>query len=247
MTFDFTKYAEEAGALQYLDVASQRFAENPDTQDTRDMASVALFGRPTQEVYNWAAPKISNLLQGKESTVLFAGNPDAGINPFVETTFDNLDDLLNGTIAPSWDSSLEAGFGFLMSLPAIETDKYESVNKAHLAYSQAQTNLSTQNLGALVGDIANDYMVQVQGVLSSEEIARLYQETVIPARQFAFAQEIATGEKKDKLDVDKTRHYAWNLVETAYEVDEDDKYVNPQNVSKAAKAIAYNALQAKKD
>ncbi|MBT6995661.1 hypothetical protein HN865_00345 [Candidatus Woesearchaeota archaeon] len=244
MTFNFEKYKEEAGKLRYLDEASRRFAENPDTQETRDMASVALFNRPTQEVYNWNAPKVGHLLSDKENTILFTGNPDEEIVPFVDNTFDNLDDLLNGTIAPSWGSSLEAGFGFLMNMPAIETDKYESVNKAHLSYAQAQTNLSTQNIGALVGDIANDYMVSVQGVLSSEEIARLYDETVIPARQFSFVQEIATGEKKDKLDVDKTKHYAWNLVENAYEVDGEGSYTNLQNVSKAAKAVAYSALQA---
>lgn len=242
MTFDFEKYKEEAGALRYLDMASQGFAENPDTQETRDMASVALFGRPTQEVYNWASPKVSNLLQGKESTILFAGNPGNGVAPFVENTFENLDDLLNGTIAPSWGSSLEEGFGFLMSLPAIETDRYASVNGAHLAYSQAQTNLSTQNIGALVGDIETDYMVGVQGVLSNEEIARLYGETVIPARQIKFVKEIATGEDNNELDVDKARFYAWNLIETAYEVGEDGNYTNPQNVSKAAKAVAYSAL-----
>jgi|APSaa5957512622_1039677.scaffolds.fasta_scaffold68837_2 hypothetical protein len=244
MTFDFEKYREEAGALQYLDVASQKFTENPDTQETRDMASIALFNRPVQEVYNWNAPKVGHLMAGKENAILFIGNPDDDIAPLVTNTYDNLDDLLYGTIAPSWNSSLNSGFNFLMNMPAIETDKYESVNKAHLSYAQAQTNFSTRNIDALVGDIGNDYMVQVQGVLNPEEIARLYQETVIPARQYSFVQEIATGEKKDKLDVDKTKHYAWNLFENAYEVNEDGAYTNPQNVAKAAKAVAYGALQA---
>jgi hypothetical protein len=237
MTFDFKKYTEEVNALQYVDVASQKFLENPDTQNTRDMASVALVGKPTQSAYDWSASKISNLLNGKQSMLL---------GPLVKTTTDNLDDILCGTIAPSWGDNVEAGLNFLMNMPAVETDKYESVNKAHLSYAQAETNLRSQNIGALVGDIANDYMVQVQGVLSTEEIARLYQETVIPAKQFLFAQEIATGKNKDTLNVDVAKHYAWNLYENCLTTDDDGNYVNPQNVSGAVKTVAYGALQSAK-
>jgi len=84
MTFDFKQYKKEAGALQYVDVASQRFAENPDTQETRDMASVALFNRPTQEVYNWNTPKVEHLLADKEEKILFKGNPKKFVAPLLK-------------------------------------------------------------------------------------------------------------------------------------------------------------------
>ena len=161
------------------------------------------------------------------------------LGPLIGNTTDNLDDILNGKIVPSWGDSLDAGANFLMNMPAIETDKYKDINKSHLEFSQANQNLKVGNIANLVRDIADDYSVVVQGVLNSDQIASLYQETVLPARQEKFIKEIS---KEGKLDVDKTKFYAWNLYENAVEKDGDGNYT--AHAGAAAKAIGYAALSA---
>ena len=231
MTFDMTQYLGKATEMRYTDVASTKMAEAPETPEARDMASVALVGKQTESMLEFESPQVSKLLDAKYETLKV---------PFIEGTTAGLEDLLIGKIAPVIGDDLGKGYGFLMGMPALETSTYEYLSKAHLSYVQAEKHLKDKDMAGLAGDIAEDYSMAVEGILSVDQIASLYQETVLPARQGKFVGEISTED--GKLDTDKAIDYASDLYAAAVEKDGSGRY--SVHALEAAKAIGYVAIGA---